>query len=273
MLSFPRRLAASKSKGDPMPFKLSWLPDILRRAGLKVAETPGWLDCGRGEMGDVAGVICHHTANRNAGNMPSLKMLINGRPDLPGPLAQLGLARDGTYYVVAAGRANHAGPGLWRGAAGNSRFIGIEGENGGTRNDAWPDVQMDAYRRGVAAILRQIGADETMCCGHREYALPPGRKVDTLFGMDDFRLSVRALLRNTFVVRPLIAARDSDGRATLRRGDRGTSVEALQSKIGCSPVDGIFGPGLEAALRQFQRNHSLVPDGICGPATWKSLFP
>src|SRR5262245_36671178 len=88
-------------------FSLTWLPGVLKAAGLKVAVVDGWESRGRDEMGQVVGVICHHTAGPRLGNMPSLRTLIEGRPDLPGPLAQLGLGRDGTYYVVAAGRCNH----------------------------------------------------------------------------------------------------------------------------------------------------------------------
>src|SRR5262249_24887815 len=136
-------------------------------AGLKVAQQDGWRSRGRGEMGDVRGVICHHTAGPSQGNMPSLGVITNGRPDLPGPLAQLGLGRDGTFYVVAAGRANHAGAGTWRGVAtGNLSFIGIEAENTGLPAEGWPPIQRDAYARGVAAILKRINAPVDMCCGH-----------------------------------------------------------------------------------------------------------
>ena len=252
-----------------MAFSLDWLPRVLRGAGLKVAEEPGWADRGRGEMGTVLGVMCHHTATRNPQrlNMPPLRMLREGRSDLPGPLAQLGLGLDGTFYVVAAGRANHAGPGEWRGVTGNSRFIGIEGENSGLAEDQpWPEVQMDAYRRGVAAILTRIGATADMCCGHKEYA--PGRKPDPLFDMRAFREDVGAIMRGSVPVRPLIAATSASGRPTLRRGSRGPAVTTLQQAVGATPADGIFGPTTEAMLRQFQRSHRLVPDGIAGPATW-----
>src|SRR5688572_8434911 len=110
-----------------MRYSLLWLPEVLEKAGLKVATVEGWEERGRDEMGPVRGVLCHHTAGRRAGNMPSLGTLINGRSDLPGPLAQLGLGRDGTFYVIAAGRCNHAGRGVWREVAtGNTSFIGIE---------------------------------------------------------------------------------------------------------------------------------------------------
>jgi len=167
-----------------MVFSLTWLPEVLEDAGLKVAEQPGWRTRGRGEMGTVKGVMCHHTAGSAQGIMPSLGVITNGRSDLPGPLAQLGLGRDGTFFIVAAGRCNHAGRGMWQGlSTGNSNFIGIEAENTGGANDPWPPVQLDAYRRGVAAILKKIGANPIMCCGHKEYALPHGRKDDPSFDM------------------------------------------------------------------------------------------
>jgi N-acetyl-anhydromuramyl-L-alanine amidase AmpD len=136
--------------------------------------------------------------------MPSLNTLINGRPDLPGPLCQIGLARDGTCYLVADGRANHAGIGNWHGITmGNSCMIGIEAENTGLPNDSpWPDVQMDAYHRVCAAIAEHLGfskdAHDTCAsdhiAGHREFALPPGRKSDPDFDMAAFRAAVQALI-------------------------------------------------------------------------------
>src|SRR6185503_4879149 len=97
-----------------MAHSLTWLPDALKNAGLKVSLVDGWENRGRGNIGNIFGVICHHTAGPKTGVMPSLNTLINGRSDLPGPLAQLGLGRDGTYFVIAAGRANHAGDGIWQ---------------------------------------------------------------------------------------------------------------------------------------------------------------
>lgn len=260
-----------------MAYKLTWLPEVLRAAGLKVAETDGWASRGKGEMGDVVGVMCHHTGVGGTANMPTLNALINGRGGphpLSGPLAQLGLGRDGTYYVVAAGRANHAGAGNWRGIeTGNSSFIGIEAENAGTRSATWPDWQMDAYRRGVAAILKHIGKGAEMCCGHREYALPAGRKDDPLFDMNAFRRDVQNIMRGTASTRPLVPATDPDtGMPTLERGAKGDLVAAIQRALNLEP-DGIFGPATEAALRRFQNEHGLRPDGVVGPKTLPLLVP
>ncbi|WP_407155650.1 N-acetylmuramoyl-L-alanine amidase [Bradyrhizobium sp. STM 3557] len=254
-----------------MAFSLTWLAEVLEEAGLKVAEQPGWRSRGRGEMGPVKGVICHHTAGPAKGIMPSLGIITNGRPDLAGPLAQLGLGRDGTYFVVAAGRCNHAGVGMWQGLSqGNQNFIGIEAENTGLPSDPWPAVQLDAYRRGVAAILKKIGANPIMCAGHKEYALPQGRKDDPSFDMNEFRTQVASIMAGTAPAPTIIPAVDADGRPTLRRGARGDLVRQLQADLKID-IDGSFGAITEAALRQFQRDHDLVPDGIVGPRTWASL--
>jgi N-acetyl-anhydromuramyl-L-alanine amidase AmpD len=258
-----------------MTYSLTWLPTVLINAGLKVAEVDGWANRGRSDAGVIKGVMCHHTAGPKTGNMPSLKTVTNGRPDLSGPLAQLCLGRDGTFYVVAAGRANHAGAGKWQGlTGGNTNFIGIEAENTGKADDPWPDVQMDAYRRGVAAILTHIGQDATMCCGHKEYALPHGRKPDPKFDMEEFRSDVAAIIDGTAPPpKPIPRTDVLSGRSTIRRGDRGSSVKELQRKMGFigDAVDAHFGPLTETAVRNFQRDHGLVPDGIVGPKTWAAL--
>lgn len=258
-----------------MSFNLTWMPSVLEMAGLKVALVPGWESRGRAEMGPVLGVMLHHTAGPRQGNMPSLRTLVEGRSDLPGPLAQLGLGRDGTFYVIAAGRCNHAGVGEWKGLThGNTNFIGIEGENTGLSSDfPWPQVQMDAYRRGVAALLKQVRRPAEFCVGHREYARPAGRKPDPGFDMEVFRREVAGFMSGSTPQPALIPAFEftdagpSGRRPTLRRGDSGEFVKALQGRSG-APQTGVFDAVTEAAVRAFQRAHGLVPDGIVGPKTW-----
>jgi len=254
-------------------FSLTWLAQVLLDAGLKVSEVDGWKSRGRGEVGPIKGVMCHHTATAASapGNMPTLQMLISGRSDLPGPLAQLGLGRDGTFFVIAAGRANHAGIGNWQGlTGGNTNFIGIEAENSGLPDNPWPDVQIDAYEHGVAALLKKVRADAIMCCGHKEYALPPGRKTDPSFDMKPFRMTVAAILNGNAPAAPVISASDSTGRETLRRGATGDLVKTLQTELKIA-VTGTFDGVTEAAVREFQRGNKLVADGIVGPATWSVL--
>jgi hypothetical protein len=258
-----------------MSFALTWLPKVLGDANLKVALVDGWENRGRGDVGNTLGVICHHTAGPRLGNMPSLDVLMRGRPDLSGPLAQLGLGRDGTFYVIAAGRCNHAGPGSWKGVdAGNLHFVGIEAEHTGNPADPWPAVQMDAYQRGAAAILKHANRAFDDCIGHKEWA--PGRKPDPTFDMKAFRVKVEAILKGSAPAPVLIPTVEPDPpagvapRETLRRGSTGDSVKTLQTLLGLK-VDGSFGPKTEAAVRAVQRSLDSVPDGIVGPRTWAAL--
>src|SRR6266702_3427081 len=260
-----------------MVYSLAWLPDALLGAGLKVAPVNGWEIRGRGDVGRTLGILCHHTAGPKNGNMPSLDTIIHGRPDLNGPLAQLGLGRDGTFYVIAAGRCNHAGEGAWRGInSGNTNFIGIEAENTGLPDDTpWPAIQIDAYQRGVAAILKHAGLGSECCAGHKEYA--PNRKTDPTLNMDNFRATVGGILSGNAPQPVLIPAAEpppqpgaAPGRPTLRRGAQGDLVKTLHRVLNLSG-DGLFGGQTEAAVRNFQRTHNMVPDGIVGPKTWTAL--
>ena len=68
------------------------------------------------------------------------------------------------------------------------------------------------------------------------------------------------------------------GKPTLRRGSVGVYVvecqETLLAKgysVGSKGADGKYGPNTQTAVKQFQQDHDLVPDGICGPLTWAAL--
>jgi flagellum-specific peptidoglycan hydrolase FlgJ len=62
----------------------------------------------------------------------------------------------------------------------------------------------------------------------------------------------------------------------LRRGAQGAAVKELQQLLQQAgfdpgPGDGLFGPGVESAVRSFQEARSLDADGIVGPKTWEVL--
>jgi peptidoglycan hydrolase-like protein with peptidoglycan-binding domain len=57
---------------------------------------------------------------------------------------------------------------------------------------------------------------------------------------------------------------------TIAAGSEGRQVQLLQKALGL-PVDGIYGPETEAAVRKFQAAHGLAVDGIVGPATSAAL--
>ena len=115
-----------------MTYSLTWLPGVLRDAGLEVLEHADWQTRGHGDMGKVQGILCHHTCGPLHGDLPDIGVLVDGRPDLGGPLCNLGLGRSGAYTMIAAGKGWHAGAGNWQGIVdGNSHLIGIEAENTG----------------------------------------------------------------------------------------------------------------------------------------------
>lgn len=167
---------------------LTDLADACRRSGLRVVEQPGWKTRGHAAFsGSPQTIMCHHTAGPRNGEAPSLGVVTNGRPGLAGPLSQLVLGRSGTVYVVAAGVAWHAGN-TRTAAEGNYRAIGIEAEATGV--DPWPAVQYDAYVRLCRALIDHYGLAPANVVGHKEAAVPRGRKIDPNFDMNAFRTAV-----------------------------------------------------------------------------------
>ena len=176
---------------------LTGLPGILRRTGYPVVEVAGWRTRGYKGRGldAVRGLVCHHTATpwSRQGDYPSLALVRDGRSDLPGPLAQLGLGRSGTWYVIAAGWANHAGTPLDHlvSTHSNRYALGIEAEAAGTGDPRdWPAPQMDSYARGVAQLNAAYGIPLGRDLGHKEMCKPRGRKSDPSFDMGAFRARV-----------------------------------------------------------------------------------
>lgn len=167
--------------------RLTTMPERLRDRGLTVVTHGAWATLGSATF-HPRGVVCHHTGPWKT--VPGMVQLcINGRSDLPGPLCQVVLAPDGACHVIAAGRANHAGPGGWAGLVGNTNVVGIEAIHSGALGAAWPAVQLAAFTRCAAAICELLGITEDMVCGHKEWA--PARKVDPVgLDMAEFRYDV-----------------------------------------------------------------------------------
>lgn len=157
---------------------LTDLSTAVRASGLTVHEVSGWKTRGRGPMSGVKAVLCHHTGSKQNGtNLPTLNTLIHGRPGLSGPLCNLALGRDGSVYVVAAGRANHAGAGRGFGLPtddANPWSIGIEAESAGTGD--WTAAQLAAYPRLCKALIQHYHLPVSKVIGHLEWA--PTRKID-----------------------------------------------------------------------------------------------
>lgn len=66
------------------------------------------------------------------------------------------------------------------------------------------------------------------------------------------------------------------GDRTLRKGDKGEDVRALQRELNArgydsGEADGIFGKATEAAVRAYQKANGLTADGIAGKQTYAAL--
>src|SRR4051812_41831544 len=67
------------------------------------------------------------------------------------------------------------------------------------------------------------------------------------------------------------AAAPAEATRTIKRGDHGDAVRALQRALG-QARDGVFGPGTKRAVVRFQRRHGLTADGVVGPTTWTAVL-
>ena len=220
--------------------------------------------------------MCHHTASSmTSGNIPSLRVVTEGRSDVPGPLAQFLLGRDGTVYIITGEGANHAGTGgpvsVIRKDMGNYDAWGIEAENNGI-GESWPAVQLQAYYRLCAALLALMGTrDVSRVVGHKEYTI---RKIDPNgIDMDQFRNRVASAF-NVGVNRRHVKL------SSLRVGRTNNHVpivkNALIRRIGSKfnmsgPYRNHWGRGAEEEYKKWQRHLGYKPSNINGKPSKYSL--
>lgn len=249
----------------------------LRKWGLKVEEKDGWRHRGRPYNFYPKAIIAHHTASgAQSGNFASEGIVTSGRSDLPGPLCQVLLGRDGTVKLIADGYSNHAGYGGPRAGMpenqGNTYSIGIEAENNGV-GEPWGKAQLNAYYRLCAALLVWIGQnDARQVIGHKEWA--PGRKIDPAgIDMNRFRAQVQLALQQGPSVKTVHLSR-------LKPGKRNGDVLLVKRRLhrrGFSKGDetsNFFGKGLQADYRDWQRHLGYKgddADGIPGKSSLQKL--
>lgn len=218
---------------------LTDLADACRGSGLKLVEIPGWETRGRpASTGgfDPQGILCHHTGGAANDRAYAEWMALTGRSDLPAPLAQLALDRQGTVYVLAAGRANHAGAAKASGPLpagdGNSLYVGIEAMNTGSED--WTAVQYAAYVALCAALCDHYGWSADHVRAHRETSTT-GKWDPGLLDMPTFRRHIEEAampsadeIVNALMSRNLTA---KDGELTVAKALRkaSTAAEVLEA--------------------------------------------
>src|SRR5699024_8611085 len=206
---------------------------------------------------------------------PSLGVVTNGRPGLSGPLSQLFLSRNGTVYIVAGGRAYHAGR-VSSSRYSNSHSIGIEAEATGV--DKWPDGQIEAYAKLCKALIKEFKLPVSRVVGHKEAAVPRGRKIDPNFNMDQFRGKVSGSKGG---VSSGGGSTGGGGKTYSTPGkaeplglyDKGSRVKEWQEVLldhGYKlpdGADGYFGPDTVTATKKYQESVGVTADGLVGPDT------
>ena len=181
-----------------MAAELLWMKEAFRNHDLNVKGVEGWRDRGRPATFSPMGVVFHHTtSNPASGATPALGTVVNGRPDLSGPLCNVLIGRDLSVNLVAAGYANHAGEGgPFRSVplnSGNRYFVGIEVENNGI-GEPWSDDLLATVAQVTAVCLSHFDQSADWVIGHKEWTT---RKIDpAVVEMDRFRHRVRSILEN-----------------------------------------------------------------------------
>lgn len=181
----------------------------LRSAGVTVREAAGWQDRGNGQVSVYEGGLVHHTATGFGIAVPGTgagNLLINGRPDLKGPLCNYAGNDDGSLTVIAAHPANHAGASGGRSMGPlptttlfNRRVLGLEIVYPGTTPMraaqyqsalVWARVVADVVGGGDIERIRAHA--ETSITGKFDPGDAPGHTID----MAAFRHAAKTVLED-----------------------------------------------------------------------------
>ncbi|MFK0217955.1 peptidoglycan-binding protein [Streptomyces vinaceus] len=289
------------------PLSPDRLVEALRAEGVRVVEYGSWRTHNRnhrGPFGPINGVMIHHTVS--SGTDASVRLCYDGYDSLPGPLCHGVIAKDGTVYLISAGRANHAGGGDARvldaviaegdlpatakheGSAGavdgNSRFYGFECVNLGDGRDPWPAEQLAAIERTSAAICRAYGWSAASVIGHKEWS--DWKSDPRGWSMDDMRERIDRRLGRTPeqpkpTEPPATQYAPFPGVDWFKQNPRSPLITAMGRRlvaVGCSRYSQGPGPQWTESDRQsyaaWQRHlgySGADADGWPGPSSWAAL--
>lgn len=178
----------------------------LRAAGLEVQTYDDWRTHHRpGDWGPVHGVAVHHFGpySTQAG---AVEYARTGSAELPGPLYQMLVDRQGVVHLVGHGRTNHAGKvdedvlqalidegdlpkPTTDTVDGNARLYSLCLINRGDGRQTHPAEQLEAAAAACAVLCRgHDGWTHRSVVGHKELTR---RKIDPTIDMGAFRRRVR----------------------------------------------------------------------------------
>ena len=134
----------------------------------------------------------------------------------------------------------------------------------GDTGEAVRDLQERLTQCGYSVTLDGSFGEETLGAV-RAFQTRRGLRVDGICGRETWG----ALIESSYALGDRLLYM----RAPMLRGDDVSELQRRLNALGfdAGREDGILGPDSETALRQFQRERGLEPDGVCGPETVTAL--
>jgi hypothetical protein len=174
-------MSGSTPTSLPITYSQKLVDKILKQPGVPYSSDVGKLE--KSSDVHIVGIILHYAYGPDS----SVKIMRDGRSDLPGPMAHWAVLSDGRIELIADERrkANHVGR-ADRGLN-NSNTIGIQT----TGLTAFEDEQqVENLVRLVVDVADRWSIPTEMIVSHAEVAKPAGRKTD----MDQQAPAVREMV-------------------------------------------------------------------------------
>ncbi len=125
------------------------------------------------------------------------------------------------------------------------------------------------YNRGLGGLKQLVSHSKTIADYSKNIVVYWGSATRYKTGLVNRRKAEQKLFNNPVTGQ---TTKEDHAMDTLRNGDKGQQVRALQKILGGLKVDGSFGPATKSAVEAYQREYKLSADGIVGPKTWEMLL-
>ena len=125
------------------------------------------------------------------------------------------------------------------------------------------------YNRGLGGLRQLVSNSKTISDYSKNIVIYWGSANRYKAGLINRRKAEQKLFNTPVTAQPKKEVHDMD---TLRKGDKGQQVRALQKILGGVKVDGDFGSATKTAVESYQRQYKVTVDGIVGPKTWDILL-
>jgi len=170
----------AKLSGPTGPTKPEPKPGVFKKPAVTNAPSPNFDDR---KGADIDTIVLHHTASNNGA--ADLAHMRNPKAEVS---AHYMVDRDGKIYQLVndGKRAWHAGPSQLHGKPTdvNARSIGIEIVNDGGGKTPYTDAQYKAITQLVGYLKQEYKVPMDNILGHKDVAVPKGRKSDPSSNFD-----------------------------------------------------------------------------------------